>query len=178
MFLLRERRIALALLSGVIGAPIYHLLTGNPSGDQKHVVFGLLFMLPLIGVTLSYALRRWSMLIAVPALIGLAAFGAVQVVRIDEGWPDLRQSASLLVSRAHRGRNAARELGLGRRRLPLRQGQDQLAVRRLRRLAREAARRCGERLPVRLVHRSARRRTMAGLDQAIYGGLRDLPQGV
>lgn len=96
--LLRGRRlIALALLTGVIGAPVYHLTTGNPSGDQKHVVFGLLFMLPLIGVTLSHAVRRWRALVAAPALIGLAGFALVQVVRIDEGWPDLRASASVLI---------------------------------------------------------------------------------
>ena len=43
---IEDRRLALALLTGMIGAPVYHLLTGNPSGDQKHVVFGLLFILP------------------------------------------------------------------------------------------------------------------------------------
>ncbi len=101
--LLQRRRIALALLSGVIGAPIYHMVTGNPSGDQKHVVFGLLFMLPLIGVTLCLAMQRWRALIAVPAVLGLAAFGLIQVVRIDEGWPDLRASAAVLVRDVHPG---------------------------------------------------------------------------
>lgn len=96
-FLCTRRRVALALLTGVIGAPVYHLMTGNPSGDQKHVVFGLLFLLPLIGVTLSHALRRRRALLAVPALVLLAVFALVQVVRIDEGWPDLRPSAAVLV---------------------------------------------------------------------------------
>ncbi len=95
--LLQRRRIALALLTGFIGAPIYHLYTGNPSGDQKHVVFGLIFTLPLIGVTLSHAVRSWRSLLAIPALIGLVAFALVQVVRIDEGWPDLRASSAVLV---------------------------------------------------------------------------------
>ncbi len=96
--LLRGRRlIALALLTGAIGAPIYHLAGGNPSGDQKHVVFALLFMLPLIGVTLSHAMRRWRLVLAIPALTGLAAFGLVQVVRVDEGWPDLRAVSSVLL---------------------------------------------------------------------------------
>ncbi len=101
--LVARRGVALALLTGVIGAPVYHLLTGNPSGDQKHVVFGLLFMLPLIGVTLVHALRRWRALVAVPALVGLAGFAAVQVVRIDEGWPDLRASAALLTREVRPG---------------------------------------------------------------------------
>ena len=87
---------AIALLTGVIGAPLYHLLTGSPSGDQKHVVFGLLFMLPLIGITIDRALRQWRKALAIPALIGIAAFGAVQLVRIDEGWPDLRAAAAVL----------------------------------------------------------------------------------
>lgn len=92
-----RRRVALALLTGVIGAPIYHLATGNPSGDQKHVVFGIIFMLPLIGVTFCHALRHRRALLAVPVILGLMLFALVQVVRIDEGWPDLRASASVLV---------------------------------------------------------------------------------
>jgi hypothetical protein len=92
-----RRRIALALLTGVIAAPIYHVVTGNPSGDQKHVVFGLIFVLPLIGVTFTHALRRWRALLGVPVLIGLAAFAFIQVVRIDEGWPDLRAASAVLV---------------------------------------------------------------------------------
>lgn len=95
--MLKSKRVAVALLSGVAGAPLYHLLTGNPSGDQKHVVFGMLFTLPLIGVTLSLALRRRRALLAVPAVLALFAFGLIQVVRIDEGWPDLRASAAVLV---------------------------------------------------------------------------------
>ncbi len=101
--LLERRRIALALLTGVIGAPVYHLMTGNPAGDQKHVVFGLIFMLPLIGVALTRALRGRRALLAVPAIIGLAAFGLIQVARIDEGWPDLRRSAAMLVREVHPG---------------------------------------------------------------------------
>jgi len=101
--LLERRRIALALLSGVAGAPVYHLVTGNPSGDQKHVVFGLIFMLPLIGVTLSLAMERRKALLAVPAILGIAAFGLVQLTRIDEGWPDLRASSAVLVANVHPG---------------------------------------------------------------------------
>jgi hypothetical protein len=101
--LLENRRIGLALLSGVLGAPVYHLMTGNPSGDQKHVVFGLLFMLPLIGMTMSQAVRGRQALVAVPAVLGLLGFGLVQVVRIDEGWPDLRASAAVLVRDVHPG---------------------------------------------------------------------------
>ncbi len=100
---IRRRGIALALLSGVIGAPIYHMVTGNPSGDQKHIVLGLLFMLPLIGVTICLAMQRWRALFAVPALLGLMAFGLIQVVRIDEGWPDLRASAAVLLRDVHPG---------------------------------------------------------------------------
>jgi hypothetical protein len=96
MMLVPRRRVGLALLSGVIGPPLYHLYTGNPSGDQKHVVFAILFMLPLIGVAVTFALRQ-ARALAVLALVGLGFFAFAQVVRIDEGWPDLRPSASLLV---------------------------------------------------------------------------------
>jgi hypothetical protein len=36
-------------------------------------------------------------------VVGLAAFAAVQVIRIDEGWPDLRASAALLTRDVHPG---------------------------------------------------------------------------
>ncbi len=84
--------------------PIYHLGTGNPSGDQKHVVFGLIFILPLAGVALERAFagrRRW--LAATLLTLGLALFACVQVVRIDESWPDLRASASVLSADVHPG---------------------------------------------------------------------------
>ncbi len=93
---IENRRLALALLTGLIGAPVYHLITGNPSGDQKHVVFGLLFILPLIGVTISHALYRWRSAVAVPVLVALGMFGLVQATRIDEGWGDLRGSVEVL----------------------------------------------------------------------------------
>jgi hypothetical protein len=101
--LIKNRRVGLALLTGVIGAPISHLVTGNPSGDQKHVVFGLIFMLPLIGATIAHAMEGWRKLIAIPAILGLAAFGLVQVTRIDEGWADLRGSAKVLLKQVHPG---------------------------------------------------------------------------
>ncbi len=102
--LLTGPRLALALLTGVLAAPVYHLGTGNPSGDQKHVVFGLLFILPLAGVTLERAFagrRRW--LVATLLTLGLVVFASVQVVRIDESWPDLRASAAVLDADVHPG---------------------------------------------------------------------------
>jgi 4-amino-4-deoxy-L-arabinose transferase-like glycosyltransferase len=98
------RWLAPALLTGVLAAPVYHLTTGNPSGDQKHVVFGLLFILPLAGVTLERAFagrRRW--LVATLLTLGLGVFACAQVVRIDEGWPDLRASAAVLDADVHPG---------------------------------------------------------------------------
>ncbi len=91
------RWLAPALLTGVLAAPVYHLASGNPSGDQKHVVFGLIFILPLAGVTLERAFagrRRW--LAATLLTLGLLVFASAQVVRIDESWPDLRASAAVL----------------------------------------------------------------------------------
>jgi hypothetical protein len=98
-----RRRLALALLTGVIAAPIYHLGTGNPSGDQKHVVFGLIFILPLAGVTLERAFASRGRLLAILLTLGLLVFACVQVVRIDESWPDLRASAGVLSAEVHPG---------------------------------------------------------------------------
>lgn len=98
-----RRRLALALLTGVVAAPIYHLGTGNPSGDQKHVVFGLIFILPLAGVTLERAFAGRGKLPAILLTVGLLGFALVQVVRIDESWPDLRGSAAVLSADVHPG---------------------------------------------------------------------------
>jgi hypothetical protein len=96
--------LALALLTGVIAAPIYHLGTGNPSGDQKHVVFGLIFILPLAGIALERAFADRRRLLPAAALtLGLLLFGCAQVVRIDESWPDLRASANVLSADVHPG---------------------------------------------------------------------------
>jgi hypothetical protein len=98
------RWLAPALLTGVIAAPIYHLGTGNPSGDQKHVVFGLLFILPLAGVALERAFAgRLRLLGATLLTLGLLVFAGAQVVRIDESWPDLRSSAAVLSAHVHPG---------------------------------------------------------------------------
>jgi hypothetical protein len=102
-FLIERRGIGLALLSGVVGAPAYHLLNNDPTSTGKHVVFGLLFTLPLIGVTLTHALRRWRLVLAIPALIGLAGFAAVQAARLDEAWPDLRPAVGVLTREVHPG---------------------------------------------------------------------------
>jgi Dolichyl-phosphate-mannose-protein mannosyltransferase len=101
---LRANWVAGALLTGVIAAPIYHLGTGNPSGDQKHVVFGLIFILPLAGIALERAFADRRRLLPAAALtLGLLLFGCVQVVRIDESWPDLRASANVLSADVHPG---------------------------------------------------------------------------
>jgi 4-amino-4-deoxy-L-arabinose transferase-like glycosyltransferase len=99
-----RRRIALALLTGVLAAPLYHLGTGNPAGDQKHVVFGMLFTLPLAGVAVARVLaNRHTRLPAAALTAGLLVFGLAQATRIDESWPDLRQSAAVLSARVHPG---------------------------------------------------------------------------
>jgi len=102
-FLIERRGIGLALLSGVVGAPAYHLLNNDPTSTGKNVVFGVMLTLPLIGVTLTHALRRRRLLLAIPALIGLAAFAAVQAARLDEAWPDLRPAVGVLTRVVHPG---------------------------------------------------------------------------
>lgn len=101
----RERRGLGGLLFFSLGIwPIYHLLTGDPVGMNKHIVFGFLFAYPLVGVVLHKLweggrsqlwLRRAAALLLV---LGLGGLGLVQVTQSDQSWPDLRAPASALVS--------------------------------------------------------------------------------
>jgi 4-amino-4-deoxy-L-arabinose transferase-like glycosyltransferase len=92
----------LALLSLGIW-PTYHLLAGDPVGPNKHVIFGFLFVYPLIGVALSHLWegnkRIWLRRAATAILVlGLASLGLIQVNQADQGWPDLRLPAGVLLS--------------------------------------------------------------------------------
>ena len=101
----KERRgLGTVLLLSLGLWPIYHLLTGDPVGTNKHVVFGFLFVYPLVGRALSKLwegdrpriwIRRAATLILV---LGLGGLGLIQVTQSDQSWPDLRAPASALVS--------------------------------------------------------------------------------
>ena len=83
--------------------PTYHLLAGDPVGPNKHVVFGFLFVYPLIGVALSKMWdnkkRAWLRKgVTILLLLGLGGLGMIQVNQSDNGWPDVRPPAGVLLS--------------------------------------------------------------------------------
>jgi hypothetical protein len=92
-----QRRLATILSLSLLLWPAYHLLSGNPVGDSKHVILGYLFAYPLIGL----ALATWSNVWKKPAVsivitLALAGFGYAQWYQLDRSWPDLRLGASYL----------------------------------------------------------------------------------
>lgn len=99
-----QRRVGAALCAGLLVVPAFHVVTGNPVGDNKHVVFAVLFALPLIGLTLATAAPTWRRALVVAPLVAvLATFGWVQMDRIDRSWPDLRASIAFLGERFEPG---------------------------------------------------------------------------
>lgn len=99
-----RRRLAAALLLGMLTPPVLHLMSGNSVGDHKHAVFGLVFGLPLAGLTLASAWDGWGRrVLMVPAVAGLAVFGGLQMVRIDQSWPEVRPTAAYLKSQVRPG---------------------------------------------------------------------------
>lgn len=98
----RELGILMLLCLGIW--PTYHLLAGDPVGTNKHVVFGFLFVYPLVGAALRRlwgddASRQWLRKAATVVLVlGLAGLGLLQVNQADQGWPDIRRPAGVLLS--------------------------------------------------------------------------------
>jgi hypothetical protein len=98
----RELGILMLLCLGIW--PTYHLLAGDPVGTNKHVVFGFLFVYPLVGAALRRlwgddAPRQWLRKAATVVLVlGLAGLGLLQVNQADQGWPDIRRPAGVLLS--------------------------------------------------------------------------------
>lgn len=104
-FIARDKRIlASVLLLSLTIWPAYHLLSGNPVGDSKHIVFGYLFAYPLIGLTLATMWERWRRkAVAIAVILALAVLGFVQLDRLDHAWPDVREAASYLTSQVQPG---------------------------------------------------------------------------
>ncbi len=104
-----QRRLASSLYAGLLLWPLYHTLTNNSVGAEKHIVFGFLFGYPLVGVALERAWKqrgRW-MFAARPALalviLALALIGAVQATLLDRGWADTRPAAAYLAAHVQPG---------------------------------------------------------------------------
>ncbi len=108
-YLAKGRRTLASLLMACLAIwPVYHILAEDPVGTGKHVVFGFLFVYPLVGLTLS---RLWSgrrvrglrRIVTVFLILGLTGLGILQANQADRGWPNLRPPASFLVERVQPG---------------------------------------------------------------------------
>jgi hypothetical protein len=105
-----QRLLASVLLASMAIWPAYHLLRSDPTGTNKHLVFGFLFAYPLAGVALAAlwgdkdsqrrVLRRAGVALVV---ITLAGIGLVEVNQADRGWPNARDSAQYLINNVQPG---------------------------------------------------------------------------
>jgi hypothetical protein len=92
------------LLAGFIW-PLYHILTGNPVSDNKHVVFGFLFIYPLIGLFFAFLWEKniFGKLLVSLSILVLIVFGFSQLTRLDAAWPDVRTPANYLMQHVQPG---------------------------------------------------------------------------
>ena len=100
----RRKGLATVLLGAGLMFPAYHLAVGSNVGGSKHAVFGLIFLLPLVGRLLSRVSRApagWLLTIALLAALG--AHAAHQVRWLDRNFADLRPAAEYLSGHARPG---------------------------------------------------------------------------
>ncbi|GCE06086.1 hypothetical protein KDAU_34150 [Dictyobacter aurantiacus] len=100
----KKKEALLLWLAGLIW-PAYHIISGNPVSDNKHVVFGFLFLYPLIGLFCAYLWqKKWlgKPLVTFLCLIFLVV-GAAELYILDSAWPDVRSAATYLTNDAHPG---------------------------------------------------------------------------
>jgi 4-amino-4-deoxy-L-arabinose transferase-like glycosyltransferase len=104
-FIARAKRIlASVLLLSLAIWPAYHLLSGNPASQEKHIVFGFLFAYPLVGLALSTMWEGWRRRAgSVAVILALAVLGFVQLDRFNHAWSDVRESAGYLTSQVQPG---------------------------------------------------------------------------
>ena len=104
-FIVKEKQaLCGVLVSSLFIWPAYHILSGNPVGQQKHVVFGFLFAYPLIGWTLSRLWDTWAGRVVVGFfVIGMAVLGLPQASQFGRWWPDVRGAAAYLVMEVEPG---------------------------------------------------------------------------
>jgi hypothetical protein len=97
----RRRRLTLALLTAPLMPVLYHLGSGTSVGVDKHTVFVALFAAPLAGLALH---RGWQAgggrrVLLSGLVLAAAALGAIQSVRVDRSWVDVRPSVDFLAAR-------------------------------------------------------------------------------
>jgi hypothetical protein len=107
-----RRTLATVLIAALAIWPLYHLLTQDPVGTNKHLVFGFIFGIPLVGLALA---RIWdvgsqtdagriSRRVATVAIVSvLAGLGALQVYQANHAWPNLAFAADFLTERVTPG---------------------------------------------------------------------------
>jgi len=96
----RRKALATVLLLGGLLFPVYHVATANSVGDTKHIVFGLIFVLPLAGRLMDGIARQSGATLACLAVVAAGLFGAFQAQRLDSGWIDVRPAADYLAAHA------------------------------------------------------------------------------
>jgi hypothetical protein len=100
----RRKGLATVLLLAGLMFPVYHLLVGSNVGGNKHAVFGLLFLFPLVGRFLSGLTRgQGGAVLAVFLLAGLGAHSVHQVHWFDRNFVDLRPAAEYVTAKAKPG---------------------------------------------------------------------------
>lgn len=95
-----EKRLpVLGLTSAMFIWPAFHIISGDPVSDQKHIVMGFLFVYPVAGLALKQfwqSKQRWL----VPVLmVALTVWAAIQLPLLVFSWPDVRQGTDFLTAR-------------------------------------------------------------------------------
>jgi Dolichyl-phosphate-mannose-protein mannosyltransferase len=96
----RRKALATVLVLGGLLFPVYHVASANSVGDTKHIVFGLIFVLPLAGRLMDGIARQSGATLACLAVVGAGLFGAFQAQRLDSSWIDVRPAADYLAAHA------------------------------------------------------------------------------
>jgi hypothetical protein len=102
-FVCRRKWLATALILGGLIFPLYHVAIGNSVGDTKHMVFGLVFLLPLAGRLLDRVAAESGAALACLLAVAAGAFGAFQADRLERGWVDVRPAVDYLAAHAQPG---------------------------------------------------------------------------
>lgn len=97
-WLFARNQMSAILIGSLFIWPAYHIITGNPAGDQKHVVLGFIFAYPVVGLFLSrLAGENWTSFVKASTIAMVAFYvGAVQMDRLDHWWPEVRPVAQFL----------------------------------------------------------------------------------